>query len=167
MDWMHKYIPNIITLSRIITTIGLLFVNVISTEFWILYVYSGLSDVLDGFVARKTNAVSILGSRLDTVADFLFIVVCLFKFCPILNIPEWLIVWVAAIGFFKIANVITYRLLSNKWVCLHTIPNKVIGVFLFLLPFTIGKIFFNYYIVFVSIFASVIVIFEMIKCFRS
>ena len=33
--------------------------------------------MLDGFVARKTNTASRFGARLETIADFVLVVVCL------------------------------------------------------------------------------------------
>lgn len=38
--------------------------------------------MMDGAVARKTGSVSKFGSKLDSVADFVFIVVCLIKILP-------------------------------------------------------------------------------------
>lgn len=55
--------------------------------------------MIDGTVARKTNTVSEFGSRLDTVADFIFMVVCLIKLLPILDVPVWLWIWTGVIAF--------------------------------------------------------------------
>lgn len=55
--------------------------------------------MIDGTVARKTNTVSEFGSRLDTVADFIFVVVCLIKLLPILDVPVWLCIWTGVIAF--------------------------------------------------------------------
>jgi CDP-diacylglycerol--glycerol-3-phosphate 3-phosphatidyltransferase len=38
----------------------------------ILIVYSGVTDFLDGFLARKYNATSIIGKALDPIADKIF-----------------------------------------------------------------------------------------------
>ena len=73
---------NTITLFRMAAGIVLLFCPVFSPAFYALY-----SDMLDGFVARKTDTVSTLGARLDTIADFVFVVVCLIKLLPVLHIP--------------------------------------------------------------------------------
>ena len=72
---MKKQIANIITLCRIPGSIGLLFCPVFSDRFYVLYLFCGLTDMVDGTIARKTGAVSEFGSSLDTVADFLFVIV--------------------------------------------------------------------------------------------
>ncbi len=72
---------NTITFFRIAAGIALLFCPVFSPAFYVFYIAAGLSDMLDGFVARKTDTVSKLGARLDTMADFVFVVVCLIN-CP-------------------------------------------------------------------------------------
>ncbi|MBR6488992.1 MAG: CDP-alcohol phosphatidyltransferase family protein, partial [Muribaculaceae bacterium] len=49
---------NIITGIRVLCSIALLFFSALSTFFYILYIIAGLSDMLDGWVARITNTVS-------------------------------------------------------------------------------------------------------------
>ena len=61
---------NIITGFRGLISIVLLFCPVFSPVFYMLYLIAGLSDMIDGTIARKTNTVSEFGTRFDTVADF-------------------------------------------------------------------------------------------------
>ena len=68
-----------------------------SPAFYALYVSAGLTDMIDGIVARRTNTVSDFGARLDTIADIVFTAVCLIKLLPILNIPIWLYIWIVII----------------------------------------------------------------------
>ena len=68
---------NIITGIRILCSIALVFCPTLSPVFYSLYLVAGFTDMIDGTVARKTNTVSEFGSRLDTIADFIFVVVCL------------------------------------------------------------------------------------------
>ena len=56
---------NIITFLRIILSVALLFCPVFSPVFLVLYIVTGVSDMIDGLVARKTGTVSEFGSRLD------------------------------------------------------------------------------------------------------
>ena len=58
---MKRHIPNIITLSRIPMAVALPFVQSSPAAFWTLYLLCGLSDVLDGAVARSTGTVAALG----------------------------------------------------------------------------------------------------------
>ena len=62
-----KHLPNIITALRIAGSIDLLFCNVAGWQFWTLYVLCGLSDMVDGWLARKLQAESKTGSVLDRI----------------------------------------------------------------------------------------------------
>ena len=63
---------NIITGIRIICSIALLFCPTLSGAFYSLYIIAGFTDMIDGTIAIKTGTVSEFGSKLDTVADFIF-----------------------------------------------------------------------------------------------
>lgn len=91
-------------------------------------------------MARKTNTVSEFGSRLDTVADFIFVVVCLIKLLPILDVPVWLWIWTGVIAVIKIMNVISGFIVKKRFVAEHTIMNRITGLLLFLLPMTLAFI---------------------------
>ena len=84
---------NIMTGVRIVLSAALLFVPALSPVFFALYAAGGLSDMIDGAVARRTGTVSGFGSKLDTFADIVFAAVCLIKLLPALDAPVWLYVW--------------------------------------------------------------------------
>lgn len=105
-----------------------------------LYVTAGLTDMIDGTVARKTNTVSAFGTKLDTIADIVFVAVCLIKLLPILDIPVWLWIWIAAIALIKVINMISGYVTQKKWIAPHTVMNKVTGALCFLLPLTLSFI---------------------------
>lgn len=128
---------NTITFFRIAASIVLLFCPVFSPAFYVFYIVAGVSDMLDGFVARKTDTVSELGARLDTMADFVLVVVCLIKLLPILRIPAWLYGWIGIIAFIKVANIISGFTTQKKLVTVHSVMNKATGALLFLMPLTI------------------------------
>lgn len=71
---LKKNLPNIITISRIISVIlGFILLlkdNIIVSL--ILYIYGGISDAIDGYLARKLNAYSKLGQYLDAISDKLY-----------------------------------------------------------------------------------------------
>lgn len=131
---------NIITIVRILCSIAILFCPVFSVAFYALYITAGVSDMIDGWVARKTNTVSAFGAKLDTIADFVFVVVCLIKLLPIMDIPVWLYVWVGVIAVIKIINVVSGYVVQKQFVSVHSLMNKVTGVLLFLFPLTISFI---------------------------
>lgn len=131
---------NTITLFRIAAGIVLLLCPVFSPAFFVLYIAAGLSDMLDGFVARKTDTVSKLGSWLDTMADYVLVVVCLIKLLPVLRIPSWLYIWIGIIAFIKVINIISGFAVQKKLVAVHSVMNKATGALLFLLPLTISVV---------------------------
>ena len=135
---MKKQIANIITSSRIICAICLLFCPVFSIAFYILYVFCGITDMIDGTVARKTNTVSALGSKLDSVADYIFVAVCLIKLLPVLSIPAWLWIWIGLIAIIKVVNIISGYIIWKEIITKHTVLNKITGALLFILPLTLS-----------------------------
>ena len=128
---------NAISIIRIIASIALLFCQAFSPAFYVLYIAAGLSDMLDGFVARKTDTVSRFGARLDTIADFVLVIVCLVKLLPILRIPAWLYLWIGIIALIKAVNIVSGFAVQKRFVAVHSLMNKATGVLLFLLPLTI------------------------------
>lgn len=131
---------NIITSSRIIFSIALLFCPALSPIFLVLYLLAGFTDMIDGTVARKTETVSEFGSKLDTVADLVFVIICLIKLIPVMDIPTWLYIWVGVIAAIKIINLGSGFIVQKKFVAEHTVMNKVTGALLFVLPLTLSLI---------------------------
>ena len=129
---------NAITGLRILVSAALLLCPVFSPIFYAMYLIAGLSDMADGIVARKTNSVSEFGSRFDSIADFVFVAVCLIKILPVMDIPIWLYVWTAVIDLIKIINIISGYVMQKRYVAVHTTMNKVTGMLLFMLPPTLS-----------------------------
>ena len=82
-----KRIPNIISALRILGAASLLLFNLQGTAFWVFYGLCGLSDMLDGYLARKLHAESKTGAVLDSVADICFVACCAIRLLPVLQIP--------------------------------------------------------------------------------
>ena len=139
MDFRNQ-IANIITISRILSSIYLLLCPVFFISFYIVYLFCGITDMVDGTIARKTKSVSELGARLDTVADSVFVAVCFVKILPLMQFPTWLWNWIVIIAIIKIGNVVWGLISNKKLVSIHTILNKVTGFILFLLPLTFSFI---------------------------
>ena len=152
---MVKYIANAITSLRIIGSVVLLFFDVSSLPFYITYLLCGFSDMIDGTIARKTNAVTEFGSKLDTVADFVFVAVCLIKLLPLIHISVWLLTWIAVIAVIKATNIVWGLVCRKKLVDYHSVFNKATGLLLFLLPFTLQSVEPTYSFAFVCIIATI------------
>ena len=152
---MKRHIPNIITLSRIPMAVVLPFVQSSPAIFWTLYLLCGLSDILDGAVARLTGTVSRLGERLDTLADIVFVAVWMVLFIPAINFGRWLWIWTGIIAFIKVVNVISGLALKKGFVAKHTPANKATGILLFLLPMIVlWEVIKVPYIILVSLLAT-------------
>ena len=130
--WRRKKtnMANTLSFFRIPASIVLLFCPVFSPAFYVFFIAAGLSDILDGFVARQTDTVSKLGARLDTIADFVFVVVCLIKLLPVLSIP----------ALIKAVNIVSGFAVQKRVVPVHSVMNKATGALLFLLPLTIPAV---------------------------
>ena len=128
---------NALTICRIALSIALLAPDTFSPQFFAIYGLAGLTDMVDGLVARTTGTESGLGARLDSIADLVLTIACLMKVLPAIDVPTWLWVWVAAIALAKVANVTSSLVVERCLVLPHTIANKAAGLVVFLVPFAI------------------------------
>ena len=138
----------------------LLFCPVLSPAFFILYIAAGASDMIDGAVARKTATVSKFGSRLDTIADIVFVAVCLIKVLPVLEIPIWLCIWIAIIAFIKAVNIIAGYIRQKEFISVHSLINKVTGGLLFVFPMTLAFMDLRYSAAVVCMVATAAAVYE-------
>ena len=151
---------NIITCIRIVLSVGLLFCPTFSPVFYELYIAAGFSDMIDGAVARRTGTVSELGSRLDTIADIMFTVVCLIKLLPALDVPAWIYIWTAVIGMIKLFNIAIGYIRQKQFIAVHSVINKVTGGLLFIFPLTVAFIDMKYSAAIVCLIAMIAAIYE-------
>ena len=134
-----KNLANCISASRIIMSIVLMATNTFSSEFYIIYIYCGISDMLDGYIARKSNNTSKIGSVLDSVADIVFVIVAMIKILTVIKLSNVIIIWAIIIALIKISNVVCSYIYYKKFVFPHTIANKITGLVLFITPLIIVK----------------------------
>ena len=153
-------LANGITFFRILCSLALLFCMPLSLPFYVLYTAAGSSDILDGRIARKTNTATKFGAKLDTLADIVFTAVVLIKLLPILELPVWMIVWVGVIALIKLVNIVIGFVRHHTLTAVHSVINKVTGVLVFILPFTIQIINIRYTAGLVCVVATVAAIME-------
>jgi CDP-diacylglycerol--glycerol-3-phosphate 3-phosphatidyltransferase len=127
-----KHLPNVLSVLRIAGSIGLLFCVVSGWQFWTLYVLCGISDMADGWLARKLHAETKAGAILDSVSDIVFVACCAIRLLPVLEIPSWLWIWAGVIVFIKIVNQISALAVYKRFCFPHTFANKLTGLLLFL-----------------------------------
>ena len=159
---IKPYIADIITLSRIIGSIDLLSLPVFSKEFYVIYTYCGLSDALDGFVARKLKTESKLGSVLDSMSDLIFYSVLFFKIWGTLKqvLPGFFFTIIWTIFGIRVSCYAYVYAKEKKFASEHFILNKATGLLLFILPYIIKTSFFVYYAALVCLIAFVAAIYE-------
>lgn len=112
----------------------MLFVEPLSSLFFALYVVCGTTDILDGYIARKTKNTSKAGAVLDSIADFIFIIIMLIIMIPIINVPFWIQLWVIGIAAIKGISLLSGFIKYHSLAFLHTYMNKATGALLFAFP---------------------------------
>ena len=127
-----KRLPNVISGLRIAGSICLLFCDVFSWPFWVLYASCGISDMVDGWLARKLHAETEAGAVCDSVSDIVFVACCAIRLLPVLEIPLWLWLWAGVIVLVKIANQVSALVVYKRFCFPHTMANKLTGLLLFL-----------------------------------
>ena len=134
-----KQLPNALSVLRMAGAVGLLFCPVAKWPFWALYAFCGLSDMVDGWLARRLQAETRTGAVLDSVADILFVACCAVRLLPLLQIPGWLWTWAGVIVFIKIINQVSSLVVNKRFCFPHTTANKWTGFLLFLVVPTIFR----------------------------
>ena len=137
-----KHIPNILSASRIAWCLPLLLVDAMTVSFWVFYVIAGTTDMLDGFLARRWGVESKFGARLDSLADFVFVLAAGYKLFPWLKLPASLWMMIGFIALMKVSNAISSYVIKHKIEFLHTKANKLTGFLLFIGMMTIGQSYF-------------------------
>lgn len=130
-------IPNCITSVRIVGTAVLLFLPPLTALFFVIYTLCGISDVLDGWVARKTNSSSEFGAKLDSIADLLFYALVIIRLMPVLwkLLPTWIWYFVGGAVLVRLVAYLTAAIKFCRFSSLHTKMNKITGAAVFLLPY--------------------------------
>ncbi len=132
-----KDIPNIITWIRMAGSVAVLFLKPFSAAFLMVYTLCGLTDAIDGFAARKLDAVSEFGSKLDSAADLLFYAVMLIKMIPSMWVKFSPAIWfvLAAVLLLRIIMYIAAYVRRKSFDTPHTYPNKATGLLVFFVPY--------------------------------
>jgi len=129
-----KYTANIITIGRMALAFSLLLIKPLSILFFVIYALCGISDILDGYIARKTNTSSKPGEILDSIADLIFISIMLIIFIPLLTWDPWMLYWVGVIAFIRFLSLGIGLVKYHTMPFLHTWSNKAAGIVLFCFP---------------------------------
>jgi len=129
-----KSIANYISITRIILALTLALAKPLSIAFISIYLLCGISDVLDGYIARRTDTVSKLGGKLDSIADLIMVVVVMIVLYPLINLTDQIIVWIVIIGIIRVVSMMVVFVKYRTFEILHTYGNKITGLILFAYP---------------------------------
>ena len=169
-------IPNILSFYRLISFPIVLYfaIKQIENIFVILLMIDLITDVLDGFIARRFNMQTELGARLDSIADigmFSLGIIGIFIFKAADFSPHLNILYIF-LGLYLLSNIISL-IKFGRFPSLHLyswkIGGYIQGIFLFVL-FTMGfNMYFYYFVMFWGIisFGEHIVIQLIIKTMKS
>ena len=106
MKKIVRQIPNILTIVRFIL-IPFIVINIINESYiaaFIIFTISGLTDILDGFIARKFNFITNFGKLIDPLADKCTQIITLITLAIKNIIPVWIIVIVIIKEFIMISG---------------------------------------------------------------
>ena len=135
-----KHLPNSLSSLRMVGAVALLLSDVSGVLFGVLYIVCGLSDIADGWLARKLRCVTRTGALLDSLADICFVACCAWKLLPKLELPQWLWLWAGVIVAIKVVNQLSALVRYGRCCFPHTTANKWAGfpmTFWSIIPITI------------------------------
>lgn len=157
---------NILTAMRIICALLILFFPAFSTWFYFFYLLGGITDAVDGTVARKSGNATAWGARFDTIADIFFVLAVLIKIIGFVVVPSWLLLWISILAIIKAVNIVVSFFRYHRFVPVHSVWNKVCGIILFVTSLFIGSKFAwqakALVVIFACIFASIAAILESV-----
>ncbi|MBI1208149.1 MAG: CDP-alcohol phosphatidyltransferase family protein [Azospirillum sp.] len=92
------YLPNIITFGRLILVPMTVYAILVGEFDWAVafFIIAGVSDAVDGILARLLNAQTALGGHLDPLADKALLVSVYLSLAQTGNLPLWLVILVVS-----------------------------------------------------------------------
>lgn len=131
-----KHLANLVSLSRVFLSIFLVPLRNHTGIFIVVYLVCGFSDVLDGFIARKTKTESLAGARLDSLGDvFMFTAIVLILY---LSTGKELAAYTPILVAVVLVRLVNVGIAAYRFrvlvLGLHTWGNKLTGLLVFLAP---------------------------------
>jgi CDP-diacylglycerol--glycerol-3-phosphate 3-phosphatidyltransferase len=127
-------LANYITASRIVFAGLLVWAEPFSVYFWVWYICGGISDIIDGSVARRLHQQSETGAKLDSAADFLFILCAGFAVFRSIVVPVWALAGMGVIVIGRFASYGVGYWKYHTFAAFHTLLNKAAGALLIAFP---------------------------------
>ncbi len=120
-------VPNIITIMRVLlipVMVYLIMERRYDVAFYV-FLASALSDLIDGFIARRFNQMSQFGAVLDPVADKLTMLTLTVLLASQGILPEWLAIAIVARDVVIVSGAVTYRFVVGHVEMQPTILSKL------------------------------------------
>ena len=135
MNKFIKYVPNILSISRVIAASFLFtFNDFYNSKFLAIYIFCAATDFLDGKIARKYHCESKLGAALDSIGDGM-------TYLPLLKIlvvqkmvPGWIFIWLMVDLALAFVGAFIALGRFKKFFIPHTYVGKLLGGVIFVLP---------------------------------
>ena len=110
------WLPNLISLARLLAvpvTVYLLLLGYYTAAFW-LFVGAGVSDALDGIIAKQFDVTSEVGAYLDPLADKVLLVAVYVTLGYLEHVAVWLVILIVFRDFLIIAGAILFQTLTQS-----------------------------------------------------
>ncbi len=134
---MNPQVPNALSISRLIGAFALVLTGGLNEWFLLVFVFCGITDVLDGYIARRYGLCSDSGEVIDSIADFAVVLAMLAVLIPTLPWDQWMINFIAFIATVRGISLCVGTIRFGKVALLHTYLNKTAGFLLRISPFFI------------------------------
>jgi CDP-diacylglycerol--glycerol-3-phosphate 3-phosphatidyltransferase len=125
---------NILTALRFLFAVGMVLAAPFSTAFWACYLGGGISDLLDGPVARALHFESDVGAKLDSAADLAFAAAIAVVILRNIQLPAWIWVCAGCVAAVRLASYGVGFVKYHTFSALHTYGNKATGALIFVVP---------------------------------
>jgi cardiolipin synthase len=109
-------LPNLITLARLLAVpvaVWLILNGLLMPAFW-LFVAAGVSDAVDGYLAKRLHAETVLGKYLDPLADKALLVSVFISLGSGGYLQSWLVIMVVFRDALIVAGALLYHTLTHN-----------------------------------------------------
>lgn len=109
-------LPNLISLGRLLAVplaVWLILNDLLLAAFW-LFVAAGISDAVDGYLAKRLNAETVLGKYLDPLADKALLVSVFISLGAVGYLQSWLVILVVFRDALIVSGALLYHTMTQK-----------------------------------------------------
>ena len=152
---MKKQLANVLSGARILAGVSLYFFNSITSVWFIaIYTFCGLTDLIDGPIARKTHSDSAVGGLLDTVGDVVTYVALAKILLTQKLVPTYILLWFIgdAVGILSSGLIALVR--HGRLLLCHALFGKIMGGAMFLMPFAARIVDLGLYLILFCVIAT-------------